>query len=61
LDRSHGGVVASVKAKIGGKRLEIAVNSKSDAELEIWGGRNKADLLENLLHRSITFHHQSGA
>jgi exopolyphosphatase/guanosine-5'-triphosphate,3'-diphosphate pyrophosphatase len=59
LDRSHGGVVSSVKCKITRKRLEIAVNSKSDAELEIWGGRNKAPLLAKLLGKSITFH-QSG-
>lgn len=56
LDRSHGAVVSSVKCKVGRKRVEIVVNSKSDAELEIWGARNKAPMLSELLEREITFH-----
>ncbi len=59
LDRSHGAVVSSVKSKVGRKRIDIVVNSKSDAELEIWGARNKAPMLAKLLGHAITFH-QSG-
>jgi exopolyphosphatase/guanosine-5'-triphosphate,3'-diphosphate pyrophosphatase len=56
LDRSHGSVVSSVRCKIGRKRLEISVRSKSDAELEVWGARNKAPFLARILRRGITFH-----
>jgi exopolyphosphatase/guanosine-5'-triphosphate,3'-diphosphate pyrophosphatase len=60
LDRSHGSVVSSVRCRVGRKRVEIAVKSKSDAELEIWGARNKAPFLSRVLKRTIAFHAREG-
>lgn len=53
LDRSHSSVVSGVRCKLRKKRLEIAVKAKGDAELEIWGARNKSALLGEVLDRTL--------
>ena len=55
LDRSHGSVVSDIQCTIRKKRVEIAVKSRSDAELEIWGARNKSSLLSSQIDRAIRF------
>jgi exopolyphosphatase/guanosine-5'-triphosphate,3'-diphosphate pyrophosphatase len=60
LDRSHGSVVSSIRCRVGRKRVEIGVKSRSDAELEIWGARNKVKLLGKMLGRQISVRQKPG-
>jgi exopolyphosphatase/guanosine-5'-triphosphate,3'-diphosphate pyrophosphatase len=55
LDRSHSSVVNNVKVNIRKKRIEVTIQARSDAELEIWGARQKSGLLADLTDRSIRF------
>lgn len=55
LDRSHACAVQSVSCKIGDKRVRCILDTRSDAELEIWGARRKADWFEQAFGRKIEF------
>ena len=37
------------------KSVEITLSSGTDAELEIWGGRRKRDLAEEVFNRKFKF------
>ena len=52
LDRSHSSVVGGLKTKLRKKRIDISVKARGDAELEIWGARNKSEMLEEVLERT---------
>ena len=53
LDRSHGSVVSAVKSEIGGKKVELTVKARGDAELEIWGARSKMDMFLDVFNRKL--------
>jgi exopolyphosphatase/guanosine-5'-triphosphate,3'-diphosphate pyrophosphatase len=53
LDRSHGSVVSSVKSEVGGKKVEVTVKARGDAELEIWGARSKMDMFRDVFRRKL--------
>lgn len=55
LDRSHFGVVESVKVATRGKSVVIRVNAKDDPAMELWAARQKAGLLGKVLDRAIEF------
>lgn len=49
LDRSHGAVVTDTIVQVTHGRLEIQVVAQESAELELWAGNRRADLLEEAL------------
>ncbi len=55
LDRSHSGVVRRVRCTLGGKRVKCHILAGADAQLEIWGARQKSDLFHRVFDREITF------
>jgi exopolyphosphatase / guanosine-5'-triphosphate,3'-diphosphate pyrophosphatase len=55
LDRSHSGVVSSVKVKCGRHHVTIAVQAKGDAELELWGARRQMQLFTKVFERTVSF------
>lgn len=55
LDRSHCGVVSSVKVKVGRDELTVTLQARGDAELELWGARRQMALFEDVFDRPISF------
>jgi exopolyphosphatase/guanosine-5'-triphosphate,3'-diphosphate pyrophosphatase len=53
LDRGHNGVVDAVDAEVRSDTIRLVCQARGDAELERWGLRRKAELLERQLHRRI--------
>jgi len=56
LDRSHHQLVHSVRCRYNDRDLGISAIAEDDAELEVWGARRKAKLLERALGRKITLY-----
>ena len=48
LDRSRSGVVDDVTAELNGKRIKLAVASRGDVDVDLWGARRKRELFEKL-------------
>lgn len=46
LDRSHSGVVTDLRCRVEGKRVKVLVQTRADAQLELWGAQRKADLFD---------------
>ena len=55
LDRSHSAVVRDLRAKATTKRVKVALDTRADAQLEVWGASRKAELFEKVFERSIEF------
>ena len=55
LDRSHGAVIRDVHAKVKDDKIKLALDTRADAELEVWGARRKAGLAEEVFGRKIEF------
>jgi exopolyphosphatase/guanosine-5'-triphosphate,3'-diphosphate pyrophosphatase len=56
LDRSHAGVISDLRCKIeDGRKIRGLLDTRGDAELEIWGARRKMDWFEEVFGRKITF------
>ncbi len=55
MDRSHCRVITGLKVKARNKRLEVLIEGRGDAELDIWGARRKMDYLAELFDRTISF------
>lgn len=55
LDRTHQQQVNDVRVNVTEKRVEIAVQSSGDAELDLWAARRKVDLFERVFGRSVYF------
>jgi exopolyphosphatase/guanosine-5'-triphosphate,3'-diphosphate pyrophosphatase len=53
LDRGHSSVVESIDLSTGDGDLRLVAHARGDAELERWGLRRKAELLERVLGRNI--------
>jgi len=60
LDRSHNGVVSSVRCRIGGGEVTVTLDGRGDPALEIWGAKRKRDFFEDHFKRSITFRPAKG-
>jgi exopolyphosphatase/guanosine-5'-triphosphate,3'-diphosphate pyrophosphatase len=56
LDRSHHQLVHAVRCRYSDRELGISAIAGDDAELEVWGARRKAKLLERALGRKITLY-----
>ena len=55
LDRSHSGVVTGLTCTIGKRCIDVTVRHRGDAELELWGAQQKADLFTEVFDRDVTF------
>jgi exopolyphosphatase / guanosine-5'-triphosphate,3'-diphosphate pyrophosphatase len=55
LDRSHSSVVTGLSCRITKKRVEIALKSRGDAELELWGARSKRGFFADAFGKSLRF------
>ena len=55
LDRSHSGVVTGLTAEAGKHGIDVTVKTRGDAELELWGARQKCELFADVFDRDVTF------
>jgi len=55
LDRSHFGVVRSVRCVVTSEAVDIGLTATDEAALEIWAARERTDLLAQGLKRTIRF------
>jgi exopolyphosphatase/guanosine-5'-triphosphate,3'-diphosphate pyrophosphatase len=55
LDRSHFGVIESVRCDIAPDTMEIGLTTTDEAALELWAARDRKELLAQGLNRSIRF------
>jgi exopolyphosphatase/guanosine-5'-triphosphate,3'-diphosphate pyrophosphatase len=55
LDRSHNGVVSSVRTRATGGAVNVYLEIRGDPALEIWAAKRKRDFFEQLFDRSVTF------
>jgi exopolyphosphatase/guanosine-5'-triphosphate,3'-diphosphate pyrophosphatase len=55
LDRSHFGVIRSVRCLVTSEALDIGLTASDEAALEIWAARERMDLLAQGLKRTIRF------
>jgi exopolyphosphatase/guanosine-5'-triphosphate,3'-diphosphate pyrophosphatase len=55
LDRSHAAVIRDLACQSRPDRVKVVLDTRSDAELEIWGALRKADMFEKVFGRSIGF------
>jgi exopolyphosphatase/guanosine-5'-triphosphate,3'-diphosphate pyrophosphatase len=53
LDRGRVGTVEHVRARIGPSLVVLDLETRDDAELELWGARRKRDLFENVFGRDL--------
>ena len=58
LDRSHVGVISSLRCKVGRRHVEVVARSRADAELELWAARRKIDLFADVFDRTVSFEQQ---
>ena len=55
LDRSHSGVVTGLTCAIGKHGVDVTIKHRGDAELELWGARQKCDLFAEVFDKDVTF------
>ena len=55
LDRSHCGVVSSLRCRVGRHRVRVTLKSRGDAELEVWGARRKMGWSTKVFGRTLSF------
>ena len=53
LDRGRAGAVEHVRARVGPSLVVLDVETRGDAELELWGARRKRDLFERVFSRDL--------
>jgi hypothetical protein len=47
--------VQDVRVRVGKQKVEVKLQARGDAELEIWGARRKMDLFAAEFDRSVSF------
>ena len=55
LDRSHCRVITEMKCRVLRSGVDVRIEGKGDAELDIWGARRKMGLFAEVFQRSISF------
>jgi exopolyphosphatase/guanosine-5'-triphosphate,3'-diphosphate pyrophosphatase len=55
LDRSNCAVINDLRCRVGPRKVDIALNARGDAELEIWSARSRSRMLADVLERTIGF------
>jgi exopolyphosphatase / guanosine-5'-triphosphate,3'-diphosphate pyrophosphatase len=60
LDRSHNGVVSSVRCRISADKVRVNLETRGDPALEIWAAKRKRDYFESFFKRAISFKPANG-
>ncbi|MEO0530889.1 MAG: hypothetical protein AAF266_10005, partial [Planctomycetota bacterium] len=55
LDRTHQQQVHDVRANVVDSKVEIAIRTTGDAEVDLWAARRKVDLFERVFGRRVYF------
>lgn len=55
LDRSHAAVVRSLRCAVRPEKVLVWLETRGDAELEVWGAQRKAELFEKVFDRRVAF------
>ena len=55
LDRSHSAIISTITARMGSRKVAFKLESRADAELELWAARKKSQYFTKLFGRSVTF------
>jgi exopolyphosphatase/guanosine-5'-triphosphate,3'-diphosphate pyrophosphatase len=55
LDRSHCAVVKDLKCRISARDVKCLLQTRSDAQLELWGAARKSKWFEKIFNRPISF------
>lgn len=55
LDRTHQQQVREVRANVTDSKVEIAIRTTGDAEVDLWAARRKVDLFERVFGRRVYF------
>jgi exopolyphosphatase/guanosine-5'-triphosphate,3'-diphosphate pyrophosphatase len=55
LDRTHSNVVTGLSCEVGKHAVDVTIKPRGDAELELWGARQKSDLFTDVFGRDVTF------
>ena len=53
LDRGHAGAVESIAVEVGAEVVHVQVRAPGDADLDLWGGRRKRRLFEQVFDRAV--------
>jgi exopolyphosphatase/guanosine-5'-triphosphate,3'-diphosphate pyrophosphatase len=53
LDRTNGSVVESLRCRAARQILEVTIEARGDAELEVWSARARADMFERLFELPV--------
>ncbi|MGH9154736.1 MAG: HD domain-containing protein [Acidimicrobiales bacterium] len=53
LDRGHAGAVQSLEVELGAESVRIHVRADDDTDLDLWGGRRKRRLFEQVFDRRV--------
>jgi exopolyphosphatase/guanosine-5'-triphosphate,3'-diphosphate pyrophosphatase len=59
LDRTHVGVITSLRCRTGRDHVEIHLKGRGDAQLELWAAQNKRGLFEEEFGRTVGFEYAS--
>src|SRR5687767_13119533 len=59
LDRTHVGVITSLRCRTGKDQVEIHLKGRGDAQLELWAAQNKRGLFEEVFGRAVAFEYAS--
>ena len=55
LDRTNCSVIKGLRSHVTGRRVEVTLDNRGDAELEVWTARARGDLFRRVFKRSISF------
>jgi len=53
LDRTHASVVQNLKCKIGEKKVQVVIDTRADAQLEMWGAKRKSDYFGSVFGKKL--------
>jgi exopolyphosphatase/guanosine-5'-triphosphate,3'-diphosphate pyrophosphatase len=53
LDRTHASVVQNLKCRIGEKKIQVILDTRADAQLEIWGAKRKSDWFAQVFRKKL--------
>jgi len=61
LDRGHAGAVEAVEVELGAEAVRVHLRADGDSDLDLWGGRRKRRLFEQVFDRRVEIDHRTPA
>jgi hypothetical protein len=55
LDRTHQQHVANVTTRVTTRRVQITIDSRGDAEVDLWAAERKVELFQKVFGRDVLF------